>query len=359
MGGLLAPTAAAHSAQVARLLALFPQLDAQMAQFALDEAGGDVDRAAASLSEALAAEATTRRQTLAEAAEARSSARSSVAKRPLQATSYQANSTPPRSSSAATPLTSKLDPVGVFKPKTMPAEERIRLAAARLVTHPRAVETMRYMITSVLQNPGEEKYRAVKTTNRAFADKVGSAPADVWEGFFRSIGFVLDGEWLRLPAAQVDEWNLLVGRDALDDLCKTPAFRKAKADEDFTLQLERAAADTLPDEIARRAELKRQLPAEPDEGTAGTTRINVTFGGGRYAAARRKFAADDTLGDVVRWLGSAHSTAVVDALQSGAMVLRNETMLDAVVLDVARDGDRTLQALGLWPGAEMAVRRRE
>ena len=59
---------------------------------------------------------------------------------------------------------------------------------------------------------------------------------------------------------------------------------------------------------------------------------------------------------MIRWLGAEHSSTVARKLESGEYALKNETLLDHVVLNVQRDQGKTLQSLGLWPGAELAVR---
>jgi hypothetical protein len=337
MGNLVAsafPSRDAADANVARLAEMF-DVEASLARVALHEAQGDVNRAATIISDAQQAEAAAKRGVRAAAVESR------LASKPRAQTKATAGNV---KSSAAAP------------PQPLAAEERIKALVARLSMHPQAVDTLLYVLSTLLQSPEEAKFREVKTSNQRFQDTVARAPKEVYEPLFAAMGFTRSSpEWLSLPR-NFDMWPLIVCKESLEAAQRSAMYLRAREAAAFNQLLSESRALATLEELERRAAFAKLLPPAPEEGAAGTTRIGVTFGSGPFSAARRRFAADDTLADVRTWLGAEHSSLVAGKLQSGEFVLVNATLRETSLLDLKRDADKTLHALGLWPGAELAVK---
>ena len=103
----------------------------------------------------------------------------------------------------------------------------------------------------------------------------------------------------------------------------------------------------------RREETQRRLPPEPAEGSAGVTKVTFQYGEQRV---RRRFDADDTLATIRLFLSSCEELIHPEPhlhLQR-TFALSNITHFPAVALSPEDDG-RTLQALGLWPSAQVRV----
>eukprot|EP00965_Chrysotila_dentata_P169095 5583823-Pleurochrysis_carterae.AAC.2 len=67
------------------------------------------------------------------------------------------------------------------------AEQRVQACAARLVGRPLAVDTLITSLSKVLDHPHEEKYRKVNISNKAFQERVASAPGGI--DFMYAVGF--------------------------------------------------------------------------------------------------------------------------------------------------------------------------
>ncbi|KAJ1444668.1 hypothetical protein M885DRAFT_552353 [Pelagophyceae sp. CCMP2097] len=84
------------------------------------------------------------------------------------------------------------------------------------------------------------------------------------------------------------------------------------------------------------------LRPEPPQGAAGTASINLVVDGRRH---RRRFYADDVFETVIAW-----ARTVDDELDAARLVVDGGGVFEAA------DASKTLQALGLWPGAALEAR---
>jgi len=117
------------------------------------------------------------------------------------------------------------------------------------------------------------------------------------------------------------------------------------------LQKIRVLADSSEQEAIRRAAYLSKCPTEPPVGRS--TNLQVTLG---EEVVSRRFESDDTLQDVMHWLG-AHGSQIFENLEQGTWVL-----LDVhrnLILDAKRQGNDTLQYLECWPSGRLHLTKQE
>lgn len=129
--------------------------------------------------------------------------------------------------------------------------------------------------------------------------------------------------------------------------------------------------DITAEELHKRTKLAAKLPSEP---TKGGSQITVEYGvvlntitnapAGNETTPMTKitrgFDHDDTLDDVMHWLGG-QATAILQKLESGewGLVDRNrqgpEEDFHFHKLDLKELRDQTLQRIGCWPSGRLAI----
>jgi hypothetical protein len=241
------------------------------------------------------------------------------------------------------------------------AEQQLKRTARRLAPNHRAVDTLLRAVGQLIKDPSNPRYRKLKLGNRVFAETIGASPGGV--DFLLAIGFrrVGGGDTLQLTDVSYDPVLCVQGLSALEMATQLPEYLRSREAGDFQRAVNAATADTSgdPAEAVAKSQYRDMVPREPDLGESGCARINVKLGdpasGG--SLVERRFAADDVLRDVICFLGS-HASLIPEKLESGAWELCDTTTFPPTPLDVAGDGDavrRTLQSLGLWPSATLAV----
>ena len=268
----------------------------------------------------------------------------------------------------ATPLISQQQPIAAFsqsqsvsRPSSaVKVDVRAQLVATatKLSDRPETVDTLLYVIKTIVDNPHEPKYRSIKTTNARFLQTLGvdTRTRDMVENFMRVLSFERAGEWLSLPPT----YNLEALKEAvkvLQEIQLGEVYQASKRNLEFEKAIEMSRASANEEEKARRAVFAAKSPAVPPEGAAGTTRVTFVVSEGAPPLTRR-FASDDVLLDVVHWIGSERSV-ICNKILEGAWILVDETLLQKKPLDVVgQDGHKSLYALGLWPSATLHVRLR-
>jgi hypothetical protein len=104
-----------------------------------------------------------------------------------------------------------------------------------------------------------------------------------------------------------------------------------------------------------------KCPKEPPEGRGA--RMNVYLGDEREkiegGLASRRFDGDDTLQDVLDWLGGCYGPELLERLRSREWCLCDLNRYPIFPLDVERHRLKTLQYLGLFPSGKLGVRLSE
>jgi len=236
------------------------------------------------------------------------------------------------------------------KSSTDAFETQLEAVCGQLAEFPSAVDTFIYAIGKVLENPGEKKFREVKTTNKRFKSTIGKAGA-LGPRLLRLLGFSEAGEWYVLRGGE-DPARLWMAKAALERTQDSAVYLYAKDREDFEKAMEESMGSANEEENNRRKEYKNRVPAEPELGVAGTTVIRVFFSD---KVVQRRFNSDDIVEGIIMWLGAEHSSVIPKKLRSGEWELTNATLFPEAVVDVNEVEQKTLQAANFWPSAELRI----
>jgi len=130
-----------------------------------------------------------------------------------------------------------------------------------------ATEAIFKILQNLLQNPTEEKYRTLRRSNPAFAEKIGKAKGGV--RFLKAVGFVEDGAGdaavLVLPA-DVDTDHLRKSKAMLKEIAKQRMDEEAKKREAIRVADNAAAAVKLADlEAISKQNQAKQTEVEEEE----------------------------------------------------------------------------------------------
>jgi len=130
-----------------------------------------------------------------------------------------------------------------------------------------ATEAIFKILQNLLQNPTEEKYRTLRRSNPAFAEKIGKAKGGV--RFLKAVGFVEDGAGdaavLVLPA-DVDTDHLRKSKAMLKEIAKQRMDEEAKKREAIRVADNAAAAVKLADlEAISKQNQAKQTEVEKEE----------------------------------------------------------------------------------------------
>jgi len=229
-------------------------------------------------------------------------------------------------------------------------EDRVEEASKKLATTPQCVDTLIYVIGTILSNPKEKKYREIKMTNKRFESTVGKAGKDGTD-FLLLLGFTQAGDWFVLRGTQ-DSAKLWIGKSCLEKRKTEATYQVAKDRLAFEKALEESMASANEEEQARKDIYSKKVPVEPDMGIAGTTRITVFVLG---KVLQRRFSADDTLKGVIMWLGATHCSLIPDKLSCNEWELIDKTLYPLRAIDIVKQMDKTLQSIELWPSAELLI----
>jgi len=230
-------------------------------------------------------------------------------------------------------------------------ERAIQSAAEDVARFPPALDILVYAITTILNNPGVKKYRELKMTNKKFQETVGKSQGSS-EKMLGLIGFTQAGDWFVLRGNE-DSAKLWIAKEALENQKSRIIYQSACERIEFEKVLKASLASADTEESARRKLIRPKVPRQPSLGIAGTTRLNIFLGDD--TVLQRRFNADDTLREVIYWLGAEHSSHIPTYLDSKQWELIDRTLFPHRRVDVLENSHKTLQALGLWPSADISI----
>jgi len=243
------------------------------------------------------------------------------------------------------------------------------------------VDTLLRSMKTIQADPQNRKYHTVDTTTTAFRRSL-TAPGVL--DFLRAVNFLPRADRRGLLALNCyDPAVFYLGISALERVQReSPEYARDKVLRSFRREL-RSFLDSRTDgEAEARNRFLSTLPSEPK---SGGSRITVEFGVAaknnnsdfisssgnaddvkddervRPAKISRGFDHDDTLGDVVNWLGGAACSVMPSKLVKGEWRLVNVNEKGALEdcgyrrLDVPTLLDETLQRVGCFPSGRLAV----
>ncbi|KAL7488184.1 hypothetical protein ACHAW6_014856 [Cyclotella cf. meneghiniana] len=245
-------------------------------------------------------------------------------------------------------------------------EEQIMRCAHRLKPHVMAVDTLLRVLTSVRNSPHVVKFRTIDRNNANYVRHVRDKPGA--EDLLLAMNYRRDAakNELRLEKHSVDPALLYLGISALEQMRTSDEYQQAKKWRAFHAEMTRVARQSgshdiqtgmTQEETDVRLEFLSKCPKEPPEGRGAI--LNVCLGketekieGGHVS---RRFDGDDTLQDVLHWLGGCYGLELVDKLLSREWCLCDLNRYPVAPLDVEKHGNKTLQFLGLFPSGKLGV----
>jgi PUB domain len=226
-------------------------------------------------------------------------------------------------------------------------KEQIQRCCSRLKSYPATVDALIRALATIIGNPSVSKYRRIDQTNPGYQHSLAAAPG--LEPFLQALGFVpMMPQILFLP--QVNRDLLEIALNTLKRTTMTREYQLAKSELSFA----REVAALLSTTVERRLLLSR-VPMEPSEGRSAVIMIQLPA----EKTLTRRFEGDDTLQDVLNWLGGMVGTLFLDELvltQQWSLVDVNLIGSIPVNCDSASARHQTLQFLGFWPSGRLQLR---
>ncbi len=241
--------------------------------------------------------------------------------------------------------------VKVPKPLAQHNKEAVILRCAqRIAPYSVAVDTLRKSLVQLQQNPTNLKYRTIDVSTTGFKrslDVPGTLDFLEAMGYRRSYG---NRDILELSF--VDLAALYLGTSALEKIQEeSEEYKQNKADVVFDQEINQilTLADQDMQEALARSQFMTKLPSEP---VTGGGQIIVQLGSTNRI--QRKFDGDDCLQDILNWLG-AHGSLIPVKLEQKKWYLVNRNHSESVPYNITDLKERTLQYIGCWPSARLAV----
>lgn len=229
-------------------------------------------------------------------------------------------------------------------------EEQVLRCADRLKASPQAVDTLIRALTTIQNNPNDDKFRTVDKTTSGFQKSLADVPGA--EDLLLAMSFRRHGNnKLVLERSMVDPALLYLGISALEQTKLTDEYMEGKRKLAFNGELSQilAGADSSESEAIKRSGFLSKCPSEPVNGRGALMQVKMA----EQTTLRRRFDADDTLADVLNWLG-AHGSAIPDRILSREWSLVDLNHYPVSPLDTANT-HLTLQYLGCWPSGKLEL----
>jgi len=224
-------------------------------------------------------------------------------------------------------------------------EEQILRCTNRLKPHAQAVDTLHRALVAVQGDPDASKYRSVDMKSAGYQRSLASAPGA--QDLLKAMSFRVVGTRLMLDRARVDPALLYLGISGLEQVRLSPEYQEAKKKVSFVKEVQQIRVNV--GEKSARAALTAQCPEEPSQGRGAL--MQIVLG---EETIRRRFDGDDTLEDVLNWLGG-HGTLILERLLSREWCLVDMNRFPALPLDCVANKSNTLQYIGCWPSGRLEL----
>ena len=250
-------------------------------------------------------------------------------------------------------------------------EDVILRCSNRVAPYSLTVDTLLRSLKKIQEDPSNRKYHTVDTTTIAFQRSL-NAPGVL--DFLKAVNFYFYNTG-KLTLSHFDPAAFYLGISALEQIQQSsPEYARHKALRLFQKELRDCLDSQQEDETSARNSFLSKLPSEPESGgsqivvefgvtinkTASTNCNNKTDNDIIPVKISRGFDHDDTLGDVVNWLGG-QASAIPSKLEAGKWCLVDRNRKDAAeaynyhILDVSELFDKTLQYVGCFPSGRLAI----
>lgn len=250
-------------------------------------------------------------------------------------------------------------------------EDIIMRCANRVAPYSLSVDTLLRSLKTIQVNPSIRKYHTVDTSTAMFQRSL-NAPGVL--DFLKAINFQPNyNNHKTLTMSHFDPAAFYLGISALEQIqLNSTDYTKDKALRVFQKDLTSALSEknTSAEELSARTKFLSMLPSEPTRGGSqitieygiilNTQINNTTDSEPSLIKVSRGFDHDDTLSDVIHWLGG-QATVIPQKLETGEwkLVDRNRQGLEEDYnlhkLDLHELRDRTLQYAECWPSGRLAI----
>merc|ERR1712176_241989 len=121
----------------------------------------------------------------------------------------------------------------------------------------------------------------------------------------------------------------------------------------FTTEIQkiRFSSDDNMEEAIKRADFIKKCPSEPIDGRGALIQVVITDDW----QIRRRFDGDDTLGDVLNWIGGNGSAIYDRILVSQQWILVDLNRYPLTPIDCKLHLNHTLQYIGCWPSGRLEI----
>jgi hypothetical protein len=249
-------------------------------------------------------------------------------------------------------------------------EEVIVRCAARIASYPSTVDTLLRSLKTIQAHPTNLKYQTIDTSTAAFQRSLNQPGV---MAFLQAMNFhPSQSKATTLRLSILDPATFFLGISALEQVQQTsPEYANNKEWMKFDQEMEQALTlgDSDMQEALKRSEFMSQCPSESP--SAGS-QVTVELGSSQHPKKiSRKFDGDDTLRDVIHWLGSHSSLIPSKLLETKEWHLVDRSHADSTNVlfpynnnnnnnklledEESRMLDRTLQYVGCWPSGRLAV----
>ena len=249
-----------------------------------------------------------------------------------------------------------------------------------------SIDTLHRTLVAVRSNPLEPKFRTIDRNNANYNKYIRNVPGAEELLQVMNYRLLLDNnerEVLQLDRQFVDDALLYLAISALEMARTKKEYILGKKLHNFQNEMKRIGTNSsgaymTENETSTRLDYMSKCPREPKEGGGGT-RVDVYLGNSTNEAecndygghVHRRFDGDDTLEDILYWLGGCYGSELLDKLrgtssssggsgnsgnEGGIWCLCDLNTVPITPLDVVKHRRKTLQYLGLFPSCKLGVR---
>jgi len=229
-------------------------------------------------------------------------------------------------------------------------EEQVLRCADRLKAYPQAVDTLYRALTTIQRSPDDDRYRKVDKTTAGYKRSLENVPGG--EDLFLAMNFRRRGnDELVLDRSAVDPALLFLGVSALEQTKLTDEYQSGKRKLQFAKDARdiQMSVNTSEAEAIARSGFMSKCPSEPSDGRGALMQVRIAD-----ETIRRRFDGDDTLSDVLHWLGG-HGSVIPEKILSREWCVVDLNRYPVHPIDCEKSQHHTLQYIGCWPSGKLEI----
>jgi len=227
-------------------------------------------------------------------------------------------------------------------------EEQITRCADRLGCSPRAVDTLYVSFKCLKQNPNNSKYRKINKSTVGYQRSLANIPGA--EDMLLAMNFESYGS-NSLILRNYDSNLFDLGILALETTRKTKKYIDAKRKINFAREVQETVFDKncKKEEVIRRLQYAKKLPAEPSYGKSALIQIVIA-----NKKLKRRFDGDDIFEDVINWLGN-NASIIPKKIHRREWSIVDLNRYPLTPIDYELHQNHTLQYIGCWPSGLLEI----